>query len=87
MLPFSFEAVIHCSSGSEKLNSFRLLPLSDALQNIMAGVQGLFGQERKQERWTQVHTEVFLPHTGFLQPKINTYEVSKLQALLNYYGP
>lgn len=52
MLPFSFEAVIHGSSGSEKLNSFRLLSLSDALQNIMGvswGSRSFWAGEKTRE--------------------------------------
>lgn len=53
----------------------------------MGGGQKYFwAGEIRGERWTQTLAKVFLPHTGFLQSKINTYEISNFQALLNYYG-
>lgn len=49
MLPSPFEAVIHGSFGSEKLNSFRVLSLSDALQYIAVGSK-VFLVRRENER-------------------------------------
>lgn len=46
---FPFQAVRHGSFGSEKLNSFSLLSLSDALQNIMGGSK-VFLSTREKER-------------------------------------
>lgn len=40
------------------------------------GQKSFWAGEIRRERYTQMLAEVFLPHTGFLQSKINTYEVS-----------